>query len=117
MELRNLIDALVKVEPLRVRQWIMDADDEGFDWTRVAAPTDLTPSELAVAAGVVEVLAVRCGKQPPAWTASVPASPQPVWLLKFGATLPRTRKMCEEHGPAPLRRRNVFAPPEFLTAA
>jgi hypothetical protein len=31
--------------------------------------------------------------------------------------MPRLRRLCESEGPEPLRRRGLFAPPEFLTHA
>ena len=33
------------------------------------------------------------------------------------ASLSATLKPCEEEGPEPLRRRQFFAPPDFLTVA
>jgi hypothetical protein len=72
---------------------------------------------MAVAAGVTEVLAAQSGQSPPAWTARVVAAPEPIFLVRAAAEMPRLRLSCEEDGPEPLRRRGVYAPPEFLTAA
>jgi hypothetical protein len=40
----------------------------------------------------------------------------PSWVAA-AETLPRLRRLCEEEGPEPLRRRGLLAPPDFLTAA
>ena len=65
----------------------------------------------------VEMIAARRGVRPAAWTAGVPAAPRRVFLVEAAESLPRLRRLCEEEGPEPLRRRGLLAPPEFLTAA
>jgi hypothetical protein len=80
-------------------------------------PEGLDVVELAVAAGIVELMAGRASQDPPTWTKDIGAAPEPVLLVRAAAVLPRLRRMCEEEGPEPLRRRRILAPPEFLTAA
>jgi hypothetical protein len=41
----------------------------------------------------------------------------PLALAAGVVELPRLRRLCEEEGPEPLRRRGFLAPPEFLTFA
>ncbi len=117
MGLKDLVRALLAYDSLVARQWVVDATRGGLDWRRVPAPEGLDPVAMAVAAGVTELLASRAGQSPPAWTAEVPAVPEPVFLVRAAAKLPRLRRSCEQEGPEPLRRRGVLAPPEFLTAA
>lgn len=117
MDLVDLVHALVSREALSARQWIADAERSGFDWTRVAEPPGLDPLPRAVAAAVVEMMAERRGRPAPSWTAAVPAAPQPLFLVRAAESLPRLRRLCEEEGPEPLRRRGLLAPPDFLTAA
>lgn len=117
MDLRDLVDALVSREALRARQWVADAARAGFDWTRVAEPRGLDPLGLAVAAAMVEMMAGRQGKRPASWTSAVPAAPHRLFLVRAAESLPRLRRLCEEEGPEPLRRRGLLAPPDFLTAA
>jgi hypothetical protein len=117
VDLRDLVHALVSREALRARQWVADAERAGFDWTRVAEPRGLDPLGLAVAASVVEMMAERRGRQPPLWTSAVPAAPQRLFLVRAAESLPRLRRLCEQEGPEPLRRRGLLAPPDFLTAA
>ncbi len=72
---------------------------------------------LAVAASLVELLAERAGQPAPAWAADVAGLPEARYLLRSAATMKRLRRMCDEESPGPLRRRNLFAPAEFLTFA
>jgi hypothetical protein len=117
MDLRDLVRALLDFDALGARQWLADAQRSGFVWTEVRAPAGLNATELATAAGVAELLAARAGQPPPEWTASVPAAPQRLFLVRAAATMPRLRSLCEREGPEPLRRRGLLAPPEFLSIA
>lgn len=117
MDLRDLVRALVARDALRARQWVADAARARFDWAGVARPGGLDPVAMAVAASIVEMMAERERHQPPSWTAAVPAAPRRLSLVAAAESLPRLRRLCEEEGPEPLRRRGLLAPPGFLTAA
>jgi hypothetical protein len=117
MQLIDLVRALLSYDALAARQWVADATREGLEWHVMGKPAGLDATGLAVAAGVVEMLAARSGQRAPEWTAAVPAAPAPLYLVRAASSMPRLRRSCEEEGPEPLRRRLVFAPPEFLTAA
>jgi hypothetical protein len=117
VELRELVDALVSRDALRARQWVADSARGEFDWSRVPLPDGLDPLALAVAAAVVELMADRQGKSPARWAAAIPAAPHRMYLVRAAESLPRLRRLCDEEGPEPLRRRGLLAPPDFLTAA
>jgi hypothetical protein len=117
MELRDLVEALLARDALSVRQWVADATRDATIWTDVPRPIGWSALELAVAAGVVELFALRSGQAPPSWTASVGPAPAPVYLVRAAETMPRLRLSCETEGPEPLRVRRIYAPPEFMTAA
>lgn len=117
MDLLDLVNALLSYDALTARQWLADAQRSGFTWSKVPAPSGLDPTASALAAGVAELLASRAGQPPPAWTAKIPAAPKGVFLVRAAETMPRLRVLCEQEGPEPLRRRRLFAPPEFLTLA
>lgn len=117
MDLSELVRALLSYDALAARQWVADSLREGVVWTAVPKPSDLSPIELGVAAGVAELLASRAGQAPPSWVDTVEATQTPVWLVKAARTMPRLRRLCEEEGPEPLRRRGILAPPEFLKVA
>jgi hypothetical protein len=117
MDLIELVRALRGHETLAARQWVVDALRTGVQLHTLERPRDVDSVDLAIAAGVVELLASRWGQPAPDWTRSVPALPEPFFLVKAAACLPRLRKTCMDEGPEPLRRRRLLAPPNFLTAA
>lgn len=117
MDLRELVRAILSYDALTARQWVADSLRQAFVWASMPKPTDLDEVEMGVAAGVVELLASRVGQAPPSWTTTIEASPTPVFLVKAARTMPRLRRLCEDEGPEPLRRRGILAPPEFLTVA
>ena len=117
MDLRDLVVALLARDALKARQWTADATREAVTWAEVPRPVGWSATELAVAAGVVELLASRAQQTPPPWTEAVGAAPEPVYLVRAAETMPRLRRSCETEGPEPLRVRRLYAPPDFLTAA
>ena len=117
MELRDLVAALRRWDSLAARAWVQEAVRTRLDWSAIAQPADLDPDGLAIAAGIAELLAARAGQTPPAWTSAVPPATHSVYLVRAASQMPCLRAACESEGPEPLRRRQIFAPPEFLTFA
>lgn len=117
MDLRDLVQALLRFDALTARQWLADAVRSGLVWSDLPAPVGLDPTGRALAAGVAELLASRAGQSPPGWAAAVPPAPQSLFLVRAAATMPRLRAVCEREGPEPLRRRGLLAPPDFLSIA
>ncbi len=117
MDLPELVRALMSYDALAARQWVADSIREGVLWAQVPKPSGLDLTEMSVAAGVADLLASRVGQVPPAWTSSVEALSIPICLVYSARTMPRLRRLCEEEGPEPLRRRGILAPPEFLKVA
>jgi hypothetical protein len=117
MELRELVEALLARDALTARQWAADSGRASTIWTDIPHPVGFGVLELAVAAGIVELFASRSHQPPPNWTATIGSAPHPFYLVRSCETMPRLRRSCETEGPEPLRRRRIYAPPEFLTAA
>ena len=114
VELRDLVQAVLSGDLLEAHQWIADARRARLTWELLERPTNLDDREMAVAAGVAELLAARAGSVPPAWARSVPAQGQPVFLDPGIEEMPRTLEYAKRHAPEPLRRRNLVAMPDFL---
>lgn len=114
--LTELVQALVCLDSRVARQILADMMASGVDWSSLALPSTLDGPELSVAAAVVELVAARAHVPAPKWTQSVGASTEPVWLIRVEHR-PRLKARLLEESPEPLRRRRVYAPEDFLTAA
>jgi hypothetical protein len=114
MDLRDLVRAILSGDLLAARQWVADAHRERISWERVGRPTGLDEREMTVAAGIAELLAARDGEPAPAWTLSIGAQGEPLFLDPGLQDMPRTLAHAMTDGPEPLRRRNMFASPDFL---
>jgi len=115
MELRELVTFILSRDLLSARQWVADALRAGFRWESVQRPNGLNERELAVAAGVAELLAERAGSRAPPWTSTIGACRESVLLDPGLDAMPRTLARAKTAGPEPLRRRNLIATPEFLS--
>ena len=117
MELRNLVNAILVGDLLTARQWVADARRERLNWGTLPSPTGFSDREMTVAAGLVELFAQRAGETPPSWTETVGAERQPVMLDPGLDRMPRSFARAKVSGPEPLRKRNLFALPDFLDVA
>jgi len=72
---------------------------------------------MAVAAGIVELLASRDGHTSPPWTKTIGAVEGALILDPGLDRMPRSFAHAKTAGPEPLRRRNLIALPDFLDVA
>ena len=114
LELRDLVRAILAGDLLSARQWVSDAHRQRISWEMVGRPSGLDDREMTVAAGLAELLAARDGAPPPPWTLSIGAQREPLFLDPGLQEMPRTLAHAMTDGPEPLRRRNLFASPDFL---
>jgi hypothetical protein len=115
MELADLVRAILSGNLLAARQWVADAQRARLHWEAFARPSGLDEREMAVAAGLTELLAARAGESAPTWTATVgPAQSEPLFLDPGLAEMPRTLERTKRDAPEVLRRRNLYASPDFL---
>jgi len=98
MKLEDLVHAILGDRPLEARQWVADAVRAGIRFDQLPLPDLESKRERALAAGLAELLAIRGDQAPPAWTTEVGPSEE-----------------ARVNGPEPLRRRNVYASPNFLS--
>jgi hypothetical protein len=117
MDLRNLVEAIVSGDLLTARQWVADARRIGVEWEQIERPIGLGEREMAIAAAMAELLAARAQARPPSWTATVGAQREIVILDPGLERMPRSFARAKAAGPAPLRKRNLFALPDFLDVA
>lgn len=110
-----LAETALRRDSLRLRRL---AQDFLRDHPRLAAiprPNIDDRQILGTAAALLELLAQRAGQTAPAWTREVGAVPKPMFLLEAATRMKRLRALCESEAPEPLRKRGLYAPPDFLT--
>jgi len=117
MQLSDLVKAVIERDALTARQWVADSMRSRMEWSAVEAPQGATALEQVVAAALVELLASRAGQPVPEWTSAIGEAETDIYLVRAARTMPRLRRLCESEAPEPLRRRRLYAPPDFLTVA
>lgn len=83
----------------------------------IPRPETDNPILLVVAAALLELFSLRTQQPAPEWTQHVGAAEQPLYLLKSAAHMRRLRDLCLNAAPEPLRRRRLYAPPDYLAFA
>jgi hypothetical protein len=114
MELSDLVHAILSGNLLAARQWVADAQRARLPWNGFVRPSGLDEREMAVAAGITEMLAARAGTRAPDWTAAIGAPQEPVILDPGLEAMPRTLERTKREAPEALRKRNMYASPDFL---
>ena len=117
MDVSELVRSILDGDLLTARQWVDDARRVQLVWDEIPEPQAMNEQELAVAAALVELLAGRSGCEPPSWTARIGAVQDPMVLDPGLEAMPRSFARAKQLGPAPLRRRNLIASPDFLDVA
>jgi hypothetical protein len=117
MKLEDLVRAVGDGDLIAARQWVADARRARLEWEAVEQPESMSSLELAIAAGLVELLAERDGAIPPAWTISVGPADKPFLLDPGLEEMPRSFAQAKSSAPEPLRKRNLLALPGFLEVA
>lgn len=112
--LEQIALAALACDALTLRSLVQDWLRSNPRFAEVACPSTSDPAVLAVSASLAELLAEREGQTAPAWTSIVSGLPEARYLLHSAATMKRLRRMCDEDSPAPLKRRNLFAPANYL---
>lgn len=69
---------------------------------------------LTAAAALAELLALQLNQAPPDWTKDIGGLPQPFFVMSLGEKPGFTRNLCLAEAPEPFKRRNIFAPANFL---
>ncbi len=102
---------------LRLRSLAQDFVRNHPHLTSIPRPDIDNPQILGTAAALVELLAERAGQPAPTWTGAIGAVPIPMFLLQAATRMKHLRALCEAEAPEPLRKRGLYAPPDFLSFA
>ena len=100
LQVRNLLQGFLQEEPI---------------FANIPQPQTSDGNLLALSAALLELLSERSQQRAPAWTANIGAAEQPIFLVEAANRMPRLRILCEQGAPEPLRKRKIYAPPNYLT--
>jgi hypothetical protein len=118
MELiEQLAEAALQRDNFRLRSLVQDIAHANTNWTLIPRPNTNDLRLLALSASLAELLAARQNQTPPAWTKDIGALQEPFFLVKSAETMKRLRTLCETQAPEPMRKRRLYAPPNFLEFA
>jgi hypothetical protein len=112
--MEQLAEAALAGDALRLRSLTQDFLSQTARLADTPRPLSSDPLLCVIAAGLIELLAERRHEPAPTWAAQIGATHPPLYLVKSAHHMPRLRRLCESESPAPLRHRNLFAPPTFL---
>ena len=102
LQLRSLAQELLRMNPVI---------------SEVPRPQTEDLQILGTAAALVELLALRAGQPAPEWTRLIGSVPNPTFLVRSAERMRHLRELCLAESPDPLRKRGLYAPPDFLSFA
>lgn len=117
MKIEQLAQAILEGEALLARSLTQDFFRSKPRIADIRKPRGHNQAILTTSAALTELFAMRMGQEPPIWTASVGSLEKPIFLVKSAATMKRLRVLCETQSPEPLRKRGLYAPPNYLEFA
>ena len=115
--IEQLAEAALQRDSLRLRSLVQDMTRAHINWSALPRPQTKDVRLLAIAAALAELLATRQNQAPPEWTKEIGALNEPFFLLRSAETMKRLRLLCETQSPEPMRKRQLYAPPNFLEFA
>lgn len=110
----NIANAILTNDPLTARSLVQDWLRSAPVFASEPPPDTADVRARAVAAAIVELLAERAGQSAPSWTAAEGRLTSPLFLVDAAQHSPKLRARVERESPAPLRKRNLFAPASYL---
>ncbi|NCO32242.1 MAG: hypothetical protein AUJ92_19620 [Armatimonadetes bacterium CG2_30_59_28] len=113
----DMAKAAIERENLTLRVLAQELLREHPRLSDLPRPQTDDPRLLSVAAALVELFAMRRHQDPPEWTEAIGPLTEPFFLLNAATSMRRLRALCETQSPEPLRRRRLYAPPNFLEFA
>ncbi len=115
VQIEQIARAALQRDSLELRSLVQDFLRSQPELANVSPPQTDDKQLLSLSAALLELLALRTGQTPPAWTAAVGPIKEPFYLLKSATQMKRLRQLCRQESPEPLRKRSFYAPPDYLT--
>ena len=115
--LGQLAEAVLERNSLLARSLAQDFLRETESLNEVPIPNGNDMRLQAVAAAIIELFAAQRNQSPPHWTQGVGPLAEPVFLVEAAERMKNLRTLCETQAPEPMRKRRLYAPPNFLVFA
>ncbi len=112
--IEQIAEAALNGQSLETRSLVQEFFQANPELQTIPQPNLTDTKILATSASLLELFADRLNQDAPAWTATVSALPEPVYLVKAASTMKRLKILCETESPFPLRKRHIYAPPNYL---
>ena len=115
--IKQVAEAALFADDLNLRLLVQAFLSEQPELSLIARPDTHDLRVLATAASLVELFALRVGQPAPAWTQTVGPLPEPFFLTSDALWMKRLRQLCLAESPEPLKKRRLYATPNFLEFA
>jgi len=115
--IEQIVNAVLNDDNLSTRMLVQEFLHQHPVLADVPKPARLDAISLTVAAALLELFSLRAQQPAPDWTQQVGPAEEPRYLLRSAATMRRLRDLCRDAAPEPLRRRRLYAPPDYLVFA
>jgi hypothetical protein len=116
-KIEEIAEAAIAGDALLTRSLVQDFLRENPRLADVPLPDVDDLNILATAASLLELFASRLNQRSPAWTKKVGPALEPIYLVKSARKMKRLKTLCETSSPMPLRKRKLYAPPNYLEFA
>jgi hypothetical protein len=107
-------EAALQRDSLAVRALVQEFLRLNTVLATVPMPHTVNVELLVVSAAIIELLSIRSGQNPPDWTQTIGPAEKPIFLIKSASNMRRLRDLCRDAAPYPLRKRRLYAPPDYL---
>ena len=114
VKVESIAQAVLAGDALAARSLTQDFMRSSPHFADIKSPAVQDAQLLALTAALLEMFAERSHQVAPSWTQVIGRLPEPVYLLKAATTMKRLRELCQQQSPEPLRKRNLFAPANYL---
>ncbi|MBA3311689.1 MAG: hypothetical protein H0T47_00150 [Planctomycetaceae bacterium] len=110
----TLAGAALSLDGLMLRSLAQDLVRQYPQLASIPRPQSEDRQILGTAAALMELLALRHGQMAPDWTRAIGKVPRPMFLVAAANRMENLRALCEAESPEPLKKRGLYAPPDFL---
>ena len=112
--IEQVAEAILHQDAIVVRDMVQRFLQQQPTLVHITLPQTDDPQRLAISAALLELFAERSQQAPPSWTQTIPALSEPLYLVRAAHHMKRLRTLCETQAPPPLRKRRLYAPPNYL---